>query len=160
MRIKRIIMKYVYWYWHNYVFLAVMVLFVFGLLLFRKFVKPPKGLIFSSFISYVLLLICFLPLFGLQIPKLMYLYLSVIMVPSYCITACIAALIKDGPTFFLQGGWWDGARYYIAHESSWKIVSYLVAFSINTLCIFAIIRLILYINRKVSAKKPQVKQTV
>jgi len=39
------------------------------------------------------------------------------------------------------------------------IVLYLVAFVVNTLAIFAIIRLILYIKHKVSAKKPQFGQT-
>jgi uncharacterized membrane protein YozB (DUF420 family) len=159
-------MEYVYWYWPNYISLAVMSLFVFGLLLFKKFVKLPKGLVVSSFISYVLLLICFLPLFGLQMPKtLMGICILVVTGPSFCVTGCIAALFNDGPASFLEGlkeiGL-IGMSFCALNDASciWRTIVDWVAFIINALAIFAIIRLFLYIRRKDSAKRLQAKQAV
>jgi hypothetical protein len=159
-------MKYVYWYWHNYVSLAAMSLFVLGLLFFRKFIKPTKGLIISIFISYILLLVAFLPLFGLQIPETFIgPYLLVVTGPSFCITGCTAALFNYGPAFLLKELKEVGLlrmSFYTMNDAGWiwRIASDWVAFGINTLGIFAIIRLILYIKRRVSAKKTQFGQTV
>ncbi len=130
--------------------LIIMSLFVFGLLLCRKVVKIPKGLFISSFISYVLLLINILILsFRSQIPIEVGLpFVMVGILPSYLI------LIYTGGSL----EWLFGSGF--CDMLDWTIVLFLIAFIINTLCIFAIIRLILYIKRKVSAKKPQVKQAV
>jgi len=126
-----------------YVSLAVMALFVFGLLLFRKFGRIPKGLFISSFISYVLLLINILYFVSdLRIPKAVgYLCLY----PSFL----IAEVLMEWLSETWLSSMFDG-----------RVILFWVAFSINTLGIFAIIRLILYIKRKVSAKKSQVKQAV
>lgn len=155
-------MKYVYWYWPDYISLVIMSLLVFGLLLLRKFIKPPKGLVVSIFISYVLLLICFLPKFGLHIPKtLIGIYLFVVMSISFCITGCIAALFNYGPASFIEGIKEAGLTSMIFGTLNdvnciWTIIVDWVALIINALIIFAIIRLFSYIRRKDLAKKQQV----
>jgi hypothetical protein len=138
-----------------------MFLFVFGLFFFRKFVRPPKGLIVSFFISYILLLIACSILFGLKIPEtLMRPYDFVVMDPSFCIIGCIAALFNHGPTLLLKGlkelGLLQTAAFALNDASwIWSIVVDWVALCMNTFFAFAIIRLILHIKHKVSAKKPQ-----
>lgn len=129
--------------------LIVMSLFVFGLLLFRIFSRTPKGLFISSVISYVLVLIMILQFsFELQIPNIVgYPCFAVVFYPSFFILYSIEVLLE----------WLFGSGLYVSNET---IVLFSIAFIIDTLGIFAIIRLILYIKRKVSAKKPQVKQTV
>lgn len=133
-----------------YAYLAVISLFVFGLLLFRIFVRTPKGLFVSSVISYVLVLINILQFcFRLRIPNIVLYPCFVVGIwPSYLILYYIEVL---GERLF-------GSGFYDMFDET--IALFLTAFIINTLCIFAIIRLFLYINRKPSAKKPQVKQAV
>jgi hypothetical protein len=124
-----------------YVSLAVISLFVIGLLLFRKSARMPKGLIISFLISYVIVLINILQIaFHLRIP-------NVIGNP------CFAAGIY--PTLFLVSpivvllerlfgsGWWTMFFNNLCIDS----------FCITALVIFAIIRLFLYIKRKASVKK-------
>jgi hypothetical protein len=132
-----------------YALLAVMSLFVFGLLLFRKFVRTPKGLFISSFISYVLVLVNILQLsFDLRLPKAIgYLCFAVGIWPSCPIVYSIIYPMEV-LTERLFGSW-------ITFDET--IILYLVAFVVNTLCIFAIIRLFLYIRQP---KKPQFKQAV
>jgi len=135
-------------------YLAVISLFVFGLLLFRIFGRTPKGLFISSFISYVLLLINILYFFcDLRIPKAVGdLCFAVGIWPSWLIGRYMAELAV----------WLFGEEWLF--ESGWDILFAwnlcVVAFIVNTLGIFAIIRLTSYIRRKVLAKKPQVKQAV
>ena len=134
--------------------LTVMSLFVFGLLLCRKFVRIPKGLFVSSFISYVLLIINILALsFDLPIP-------IEVELPFVVVGILPSSLILDYTNGLLE--WLFGSGLYVIDEmfNGEPITVYLVAFIVNTLCIFAITRLILYIDRKGSAKKPQVKQAV
>lgn len=130
--------------------LIVMSLFVLGLLLCRKFVRIPKGLFISSAISYVLVLINILQFsFRLQIPYIViYPCFVVVVYPSFFMLYYIESLLE----------WLFGSGFYVMFNKI--IVLFLNAFIIDTLGIFAIIRLILYIKRKVSAKKPQVKQAV
>ena len=129
--------------------LIVMSLFVFGLLLCRISSRTPKGLFLSSVISYVLVLIMILQFcFRLQIPDIIgYPCFTVVFYPSFAILYSIEVLWE----------WLFGSGLYFSNET---IVLFLIAFIIDTLCIFAIIRLFLYIKRKVSAKKSQVKQAV
>jgi hypothetical protein len=139
-----------------YITLVVMPLFVFGFLLFRKGTRPPKELIIAIFISYILVASNVLYyVFKLPLPEVLMTPCTwIVMMPSYCIAACIMALFED-PAFFLKNGWlgasvmsfFDRAPYY-AH-----LVICLLAFIVNTLLIFAIIRLILRIKHKVSAQK-------
>jgi hypothetical protein len=133
-----------------YAFLAVMSLFVFGLLLFRKFVRTPKGLFISSFISYVLVLINILQLsFDLRVPKVVgYLCFAVGIWPS-CPIVYSLIYPMEVLTERLFGSW-------ITFDET--IILYLVSFGLNTLGIFAIIRLILYIKHKVSAQKPHLEE--
>jgi len=139
-----------------YASLAVISLFVFGLLLCRKFVKTPKGLVTSSLVSYGLLLFnVFNFLLDLRIPKAIgYLCFVVGIYPSILILYSVEALAEGlfGSEWLLESWWWA-----IFEE---KVTFYLVTFTINTLGIFAIIRLILYIKHKLSAKKSQGKQAV
>lgn len=124
--------------------LIVMSLFVFGLLLCRKFVRIPKGLFISSVISCILVLINILQFsFELQIPEIVgNPCFMVVIYPAFFIIHSIDFLF-DSTVISVEGN-----------------SVFLIAFFIDTLCIFAIIRLILYINHKGSAKKPQVKQAV
>jgi hypothetical protein len=128
-----------------YVSLAVISLLVIGLLLFRKSVRMPKGLIVSSLISYVLVLINIVQIaFHLPIPN---------VVGNICFTAGIY------PSIFIVGSL-AGLSERLFSSSDWAIFLdnlCIDAFFINTLVIFAIIRLFLYIKRKVSVKKPQTK---
>lgn len=137
-----------------YASLAVISLFVLGLLLFRMVARTPKGLFISSFISYVLLLINILYFFyDLGIPKAVgNLCFAVGIWPSYLIVLYVKSLAVwlFGDKWLFESGWWI--------IFAWNLC--VVAFIVNTLGIFAIIRLILYIKRKVPSKKPQVKQAV
>ena len=132
-----------------YASLAVMSLFVFGLLLCRKFARTPRWLFVSSFISYVLVLVNILQLsFDLRIPKAVgYSCFTVGIYPSILIVASM----EGAAEWLFESGW--GIMF------DETIILYLVAFTINTLVIFAIARLILYIKRNVSAKKLRVKET-
>jgi hypothetical protein len=140
-----------------YASLGVITLFVLGLLVFRTLIKIPKGLIASSFISYVLLLFnllyCF---FGLHIPEslksLGNLCFAAGIWPSFKIICYVQGMADYlfGEEWLFESGWWvvfDGRGGTLC----------LLSFIINALVIFAIIRLFLYIKRKVSVKKPQIK---
>jgi hypothetical protein len=136
-----------------YASLAVMSLFVFGPLLFRKFIRMPKGLFISSLISYVLILIIILCLsFRSRTTNINIIIVSyacfVIVFPNLYIVGFIEVLLER---FF-------GSGFYVTFDQT--IVIYLVTFIMNTLYIFVITRLILYIKHKVSVKKTQVKQAV
>jgi hypothetical protein len=112
--------------------LIAMTLFVFGPLLFRKAVEMPKGLFVSSIIPYVLVLVNILEfLFKLQVPDAIG-------------NLCFAAVFY--PNFLANGAFGIGAGFFAA------------PFIIETLCIFAVVRLILFIKHKVLSKKPQIKQ--
>lgn len=114
--------------------LIVLTLFMFGLLIYRKDIRIPKGLFVSSIIPYILVLICILPFyFELQIPK-------IIDIPCF--------MIVFYSNFIIDGAFGMGAGFFLA------------AFIIDTLIIFMIIRLILYIKHKVLSEKPQVKEAV
>jgi hypothetical protein len=118
-----------------------MSLFVFGPLLFKKFLRVPKGLFISSFISYVLVLINILYFsFDLDVPE--------IIRRSCLATVFLSFYIVRFIENFTE--WW----WIISNQ---EVILYLVAFIVNTLVIFAIIRLFLYIRQP---KKPQVKQAV
>jgi len=129
--------------------LIVMSLFVFGPLLFKEAVRMPKGLFISSFISYALVLVNILVLslkswipIEVAFPFLMVVY------PYFHIVGFIEDLMER---LFGQFG---PVQWIISNQ---EFAIFLVAFIINTLCIFAIIRLFLYIRKP---KKPRVKQTV
>ena len=129
--------------------LVVMSFFVFGPLLFRKVIRIPKGLFISSFISYVIILVIIL-CFALRLwtPYLL-LYLCVTIIrPNFYIVGYIEELTEQlfGPV------WW-----IITNQN---IIIYLVTFIMNTLYIFAIIRLVLFIKYKISGEKSQTKQAV
>ncbi|MGA2915791.1 MAG: hypothetical protein ABSE89_07170 [Sedimentisphaerales bacterium] len=110
--------------------LVVMSIIVFMLLICKNDVKMPKGLFVSSIIPYVLVLICILHFsFELQIPKII----------GY---PCFAAVCY--PSFFLIFIFGMGGIFFLG------------AFIIDTLIIFGIIRLILYIKGKIKAKNQAV----
>jgi uncharacterized membrane protein len=114
--------------------LIVLAFFIFGLFVYRKDARIPKGLFVSSIIPYILVLISILQFsFDLQVPDVI----------GYI---CFAAGFY--PNFLIDGAFGMGAGFFLA------------AFIIDTLVIFAIVRLILFIKHKVSAKKPQDEQTV
>jgi len=111
--------------------LIVMSFFAFGPLLFRKNFKVPRGLWVSSIIPYVLILVNILQLsFGLKIPDVW---------GFVCFMAIVYLNFPLGFTFGTGG------------------VFFFAAFIIDTLIIFGIIRLILYIKGKISAKKTQIR---
>jgi hypothetical protein len=131
--------------------LLVMSLFVFGPLLLRKFIRMPKGLFISSFISYVLTLIIISCLsFRLWTPIVIVYLCFAVVFPYFYIVGFIEHLIES-----LFGQFGPVVGWIICNQT---VILYLVAFCINTLVIFAIIRLILYYKHKVSAKKSQVEQ--
>jgi predicted neutral ceramidase superfamily lipid hydrolase len=114
----------------------VMTFFAFGLLIFRKNAKIPKGLFISSLISYVLVSICMLQyFFKLQIPKIIW-------------EPCFVVVFY--PNFLTMSVFW-------ALES--RNGFFVAAFFVETLVIFGLIRLVLYIRHKISAKKSQAEQT-
>jgi len=123
--------------------LIVMSLFVFGPLLFKKSIRMPKGLFLSFFVSYVLILIIITCLSSRLLP------FKTILYP--CITVVFPNLFIEYLIGELFGLW----RIY-----NQTAIIYLVTFIMNTLYIFAIVRLILYIKHKISSKKPQDEQTV
>jgi hypothetical protein len=106
--------------------LIVLTLFMFGLLIFRKDTRIPKGLFVSSIIPYILVLISIHPLFfELQIPERIY-------------DPCFMIVFYSN--FPIMGGLGTGAGFFLG------------AFIVDTLIIFGIIKLILYIKRKITAK--------
>jgi hypothetical protein len=103
-----------------------MAIIVFLFLLFGK-VGLPKGLFVSSLISYVLISISILDLsFKLQIPN---------VIGCLCFTAAFY------PSHFL-----------ILISGTW-VVFFLEAFIVDTLLIFVLIKLLLYIKDKLTSKK-------
>jgi len=116
------------------IILIIMTLFMFGLFVYRKDARIPKGLFVSSIIPYILVLISILPFsFKLQIPEMIWL-------------PCFTVVFYSN--FLIMGGLGTGIGLFLA------------AFIIDMLIIFAIVRLILYIKHKISSKKPQDEQTV
>jgi hypothetical protein len=126
-----------------YASLAVISLFVIGLLLFRKSIRMPKGLIVSSLISYVLVLINILQIaFHLRIPNVVWHpCFTVGIYPTIFLVNSIFVLSER----LFGSGWWTMFLDNLCID----------AFCINALVIFAIIRLFLYIKRKASVKKLQ-----
>lgn len=116
--------------------LIVMSLFVFGPSLFKATIKMPKGLFISSLISYVLILGNILVLsFHLLIPiEVAFLFFAVVY-PYISVVGFIGRLTE-----------W---RWLV---SIYGVVVYLLAFIINTLVIFAIIRLFQYIRQQENRK--------
>ena len=109
--------------------LVVMTIYLFGLLIYKIFAVIPKGLFVSSLISCVLVSICVLDYyFKLPIPKVI-------------VDSCDAAVFY--PNFLTLLIFWG------INNSTGCFVS---AFIIETLLIFAIIRLILFIKHKISSK--------
>jgi len=125
-----------------YVSLAAISLFVIGLLLFRKSVRMPKGLIISSLISYVFVLVnCLSIAFNLRIPEVVGNICSVGIFLGLLIVGSLRALLE---------------RFFGSSECTIFLYNLCIdSFCITALVIFAIIRLILYIKRKVSVKKLQ-----
>jgi hypothetical protein len=142
----------------GYIALGAMSVFCFGLLLLKIFVRLPKGLIAASFISYVLILI-FILLFIFRLPVSKNFIVAInplfwiVMGPSYCIAACIEALSESRRAYFLKEGWF-GATIMRLLESEPYVYMYigLLAFCLNTLLIFVIIRL--FLKHKVVDQKP------
>jgi len=109
--------------------LTIMALFMFGPLLFRKSFRMPKGLFVSSFISCIIVLVSILFFsFNLPVP-------IEVMFPFYAVISPYLHIIH----FIDNLGEW---RWFVTH---WQVVLYLIAFIINTLVIFAIIRLFLFL---------------
>jgi hypothetical protein len=107
--------------------LIIMSLFVFVPLFLKKSINMPKGLWASSIVPYVLVSINVLQLScGLYISKT---------------TEFICLMAIGCPNFFLMLIFGSGIEFFMA------------AFVIDTLCIFAIVRLTLFIKYKFSSKK-------
>jgi hypothetical protein len=103
--------------------LIIMSLFLFGLLIFRKAGRIPKGLFVSSIIPYIIVTISILDICFECIPK----------AAGYF---CFAVVFYSSFPFLDTG-----SSYFLA------------TFVVDTLIIFGIIRLILFIKRKFSSKK-------
>jgi len=133
--------------------LIVMSLFVFGPLLFKATIKMPKGLFISSLISYVLILgnisVLSFDLFHSLIPVEIEALFFLFVYPYIRIVVFIEVLMED-----LFGPFGGPERWIVSNQG---LVLYLIAFIINTFCIFVIIRLFIYIRQH---KKPQIKQAV
>lgn len=132
-----------------YASIAVITLFVFGTLFFRKVIRFPKGLIMSSFISYALLLFNLLYyFFRLHIPESMgnFFFATGIM-PSFKIICYIGGIANRlfGEERLFESGWWV--------VFNWRGGTLcILSFILNAMVIFAIIRLALHIKRKLSVK--------
>jgi len=112
-------------------FLIVLVLFMFGLLIFRKNTNI-KRLFISSIIPYVLVAITMMDFFDLYVPYI---------VRKFCTTVV----------------WYSGLIF----ANTGSLACFLVAaFIVDTLIIFGIIRLILFIKHEISGKKSQTEETV
>ncbi|MHC4158651.1 MAG: hypothetical protein ACYSSO_06190 [Planctomycetota bacterium] len=114
-------------------------LFVFGPLLFRESFRVPKELFVSSFISYLLILVNILA-FSLGPIEVAFVSFLVIY-PYFLLVGFIEALMER---LF-------GSGLHLMHDET--IAIYLIAFIINTLAIFAIKRLFLYIRHKQLVKR-------
>ena len=113
--------------------LIVMTFYVFMLFVFKKTVGIPRGLIVSSIIPYFLVLISILQIsFEWQVPE---------VIGFICF---FTAFFVSFPLLFICGTW---------------AVFFGVSYFIDTLIIFGIIRLILFIKNKISAKKSQMRTT-
>lgn len=100
--------------------LIVMAIIVFTLFIYRKNARVPKFLFISSLISYVLILV-----------NILQVSLRIVEFPIIIGVLCFVAVLgSNTPALYI---FWNS-----------EIVFYLVAFIIDTLIIFTIIRLILY----------------
>jgi hypothetical protein len=122
--------------------LIVMFLFVFGLWIFNLYDKISKELFLSSIISYVLVLI-----------NILY-FMCPLLIPKIILYPCYWAVCH--PSYYIINGLFRSMDIFGNNISA----LFLVGFIIDTLIIFAIIKLILFIKHKVSSKEPQVKQEV
>jgi hypothetical protein len=112
--------------------LIVMLLLMLGALLSRKTFKLPIDLWASSIIPYIMVAISILCLrFDLWVPD---------MIRKFCYTV----VGYSGLVFCVNNG----------------ILIFSTAFIIDTLLIFGLIRLILFIKHKISGEKSQTKQAV
>jgi len=123
----------------TYLLIAIS-LFVFGPLLLRKLIRMPKGLFISSFISYVLILIIIYYI-SFDFQNIMSLPCFFVMFPNLFILGFIERVFGQMGAF---------SRWIGSNEIA---IIYLATFIMNTLYIFVIVRLILYIKDKVSSKK-------
>lgn len=119
----------------TYYLLVVMAFYLYVLLIRRKKVKILRGLFVSSLISYVLVLINILYFsFMWHIPK---------SIENTCFSA---AFLPSSPAIFIFWGSEDASGFYM------------VAFIVDTLIIFGIIRLILYIKKIAFKNRQEVKR--
>lgn len=135
--------------------LIIVTIIMFVLFIYRKNARMPKGLFISSLVSYVVLVgylsglilhICS-NFWICQTVRYLKLLCSVVMLPSLYITIGFVKFINLMREMFgLFPPYWMYTHL---------ITVYLSMFVINTLLIFAMIRLILYIKHKIAAKKPQ-----
>ena len=113
--------------------LIVLALFMLGLLIFRKDARIPKGLFVSTIIPFILVLISILIFsFGLWVP-------DVVKNP------CFMAIWY--PNLLIMGAFGMGVGFFTS------------AFIMDTLIIFAILRMIIYIRSKLLFKKPFLDKT-
>jgi len=139
-------------------FIIIMSVFVFGLLLFKKIVRIPKRLFIFAFISYILMLfiILWIYLWGKCFPDITNIFIDIIgflcvlvILPNFFFFNFMEELIGYGFTW-----------YYAQWPVVFQTMLYLMTFLMNILYIFLIIKLILFIKHKISAKKSQIKQAV
>jgi hypothetical protein len=108
-----------------------MALFIFGLFVYRKDARIPKGLFVSSIISYLLVLM-----------SIMQISFELEMLDVWGFVCFMAIFYLNFPLVFIFG---TGSGFFLA------------AFIIDTLIIFAIVRLILFIKHKISVKNLQMR---
>jgi hypothetical protein len=113
--------------------LMVMALFIFGLFVYRKDARIPKGLFASSIISYLLVLM-----------SIMEISFELEMLDIWGFVCFMAIFYLNFPMVFIFG---TGSVFFFA------------AFIADTLIIFGMVRLILFIKQKISAKKSKAEQT-
>jgi hypothetical protein len=128
-------------------FIIIMSIFVFGLLLFKKVVRTPQRLFTSAFISYILMILidfCF--------------YLGCVCFPdsnnillNIITFLCILVVLPNFRFFNLLEELFPVLLY--RDPVVFQTMLYLMTFLMNILYIFWIIKLILFIRYKISAKK-------
>ncbi len=125
-----------------YISLGVITFIVLGLFLFSKAVRTPKGLIISSLISYVFVIINVVQIaFHLRIPNVVENLFYLIGIYPTCIL--VGPIVLTLERLFGQG-----ACRFVDNIC-------IGLFVVNTLLLFAIFHLILYIRHKVKVKKQQ-----
>ena len=132
-------------------FIIIMSVFVFALLLFKKVIRVPKRLFISSFISYILMLfiVLWFYLAGKCFPDI---FLSSMFLKIITFL-CILVILPNFFFFNLMEELINLPHWLYSWPILFQTILYLMTFIMNTLYIFWIIRLILFIKHKILSRK-------